>query len=278
MNIYADAEQGDDPIQEVNLMMSTQTSVKDDLSYLRPETAQKTFTEFKSTSSHCKSCLPVGIATIGRVFRKEISPIPFTRLREFNQAELEYFYDPTTLTDPKNCNYNFLLSHPLQVVTREDPHHSKSLTLSQLATENYICHEWMYRFIVQAIHFCLRIGIDLGRLRLRQHHSNELAHYSSDCWDIDFNAAFADGETRWLEIIGISDRGTFDLSAHEQRCGQSLKATRPFGKYPLTISTGAVPTRPMPMFVLRTSLRSMPRKYFGRPSNLPFDYRKYYIL
>ena len=97
----------------------------------------------------------------------------------------------------------------------------------------------MYHFVVPALHFYLQTGDfpgeNISRLRLWQHHSNKLVHYSSDCWDIEFHVAFKRDETKWLEIIGFSDRETFDLSALERRRGHLLKAIKPFGKHPSTI-------------------------------------------
>lgn len=97
---FSQKSRGFGSIQTVNLMMSTHTSYAQNLSYLRPETAQGAFTEFKSLYSYNSETLPFGIVNIGKAYRKEVNPTPFTRLREFNQAELEYFYDPTNVISP----------------------------------------------------------------------------------------------------------------------------------------------------------------------------------
>ena len=80
--------------------------------------------------------------------------------------------------------------------------------------------------MVRALLFCFRIGIDPGQIRIRQHMKDELAHYSSDCWDIEFNMSFDHQSDEWLEIIGISDRGTYDLTAHQRASNQALVARR----------------------------------------------------
>ena len=81
-----------------NLMFKTQVGpVESDenLAYLRPETAQAIFTQFKNVVDSTSRKLPFGIAQIGKSFRNEITPRNFIfRVREFEQAELEYFVKP----------------------------------------------------------------------------------------------------------------------------------------------------------------------------------------
>ena len=83
-----------------NLMFKTHVGpVEDDdnIAYLRPETAQAIFTQFKNVVDATSRKLPFGIAQIGKSFRNEITPRNFIfRVREFEQAELEYFVYPGT--------------------------------------------------------------------------------------------------------------------------------------------------------------------------------------
>jgi glycyl-tRNA synthetase len=78
-----------------NLMMQTQVGAMEDAesrAYLRPETAQGIFVNFKNIYQSARKKPPFGIAQIGKSFRNEITPRYFTfRVREFEQAELEYF-------------------------------------------------------------------------------------------------------------------------------------------------------------------------------------------
>ena len=63
--------------------------------YLRPETAQGIFVNFKNVLRSTRQKMPMGIAQIGKSFRNEITPGNFTfRTREFEQMELEFFCDP----------------------------------------------------------------------------------------------------------------------------------------------------------------------------------------
>ena len=81
-----------------NLMFKTMTGPvesADNLAYLRPETAQAIFTQFKNVVDSTSRKLPFGIAQIGKSFRNEITPRNFIfRVREFEQAELEFFVMP----------------------------------------------------------------------------------------------------------------------------------------------------------------------------------------
>ncbi len=81
-----------------NLMFKTYVGATEDessIAYLRPETAQAIFVQFKNVLDTARKKLPFGIAQIGKAFRNEINPRNFTfRSREFEQMELEYFCRP----------------------------------------------------------------------------------------------------------------------------------------------------------------------------------------
>lgn len=84
--------------RQFNLMFKTNVGpIEDDTSYgyLRPETAQSIFSNFKNVIDSSSKSLPFGIAQIGKAFRNEITPRNFIfRVREFEQMELEYFVEP----------------------------------------------------------------------------------------------------------------------------------------------------------------------------------------
>ena len=86
--------------RQFNLMFKTNVGPIDDgksFGYLRPETAQSIFTNFKNIVDSTSNTLPFGIAQIGKAFRNEITPRNFIfRVREFEQMELEFFVAPGT--------------------------------------------------------------------------------------------------------------------------------------------------------------------------------------
>ena len=87
-------------IRKFNLMFKTFQGVTEDstsIVYLRPETAQGIFVDFKNVIRTTRKKIPMGIAQIGKAFRNEITPGNFTfRTREFEQMELEFFCKPGT--------------------------------------------------------------------------------------------------------------------------------------------------------------------------------------
>ncbi len=88
------------PIRHFNLMFKTFQGVTEeakDVVYLRPETAQGIFVNFKNVQRASRKKIPFGIGQVGKSFRNEITPGNFTfRTREFEQLELEFFCEPGT--------------------------------------------------------------------------------------------------------------------------------------------------------------------------------------
>lgn len=91
--------------REFNMMFQTWVgALRDDsaVAYLRPETAQGIFANFKNVTDSTRVKIPFGIAQVGKSFRNEITPRNFIfRSREFEQMEIEYFIDPSEETWPK---------------------------------------------------------------------------------------------------------------------------------------------------------------------------------
>jgi glycyl-tRNA synthetase len=87
-------------VRQFNLMFKTQIGAMEDaasVAYLRPETAQSIFVNFKNVMSTNRVKIPFGIAQVGKAFRNEITPKQFLfRMREFEQMEIEYFCEEKT--------------------------------------------------------------------------------------------------------------------------------------------------------------------------------------
>ncbi len=109
-------------IRQFNLMFKTHQGVTDDsaaLVYLRPETAQGIFVNFRNVATTTRKKVPFGIAQIGKSFRNEITPGNFIfRTREFEQMEMEYFCHPDESKKFfeywKDYCYNWVLDHGLK--------------------------------------------------------------------------------------------------------------------------------------------------------------------
>ncbi len=132
-----------DPLdgKQFNTMLKTQVGAKKDeiaTSYLRPETAQGIFVNFKNTVDAFHPKLPFGIAQIGKAFRNEIAPRDFLfRQREFEQMEIEYFIRPAEwekyfeywkeemLSWMEEVGIDMNKVHELEVPDAERAHYSK---------------------------------------------------------------------------------------------------------------------------------------------------------
>jgi len=73
-------------------------------------------------------------------------------------------------------------------------------------------------FLVRIMLFMEKIGIDMKKLRFRQHMANEMAHYAADCWDCELLSSYG-----WVECVGCADRSAFDLSVHMKATGVPLQ-------------------------------------------------------
>ena len=111
-------------IRKFNLMFKTFQGVTEDAKntvYLRPETAQGIFVNFKNVQRTSRKKLPFGIAQIGKSFRNEITPGNFTfRTREFEQMELEFFCKPDTDLEWFDYWKNFCLNWLSELGLKED--------------------------------------------------------------------------------------------------------------------------------------------------------------
>ena len=111
-------------IRQFNLMFKTFQGVTEDAKntvYLRPETAQGIFVNFKNVQRTSRKKLPFGIAQIGKSFRNEITPGNFTfRTREFEQMELEFFCKPDTDLEWFDYWKNFCLNWLSELGLKED--------------------------------------------------------------------------------------------------------------------------------------------------------------
>ena len=131
------------PIRRFNLMFKTFQGVTEDSKseiYLRPETAQGIFVNFKNIARTSRKKIPFGIAQVGKSFRNEITPGNFTfRTREFEQMELEFFCKPGEDLEWynywKNYSFNWLLSLGMNEETlRLRNHEQEELSFYSKAT------------------------------------------------------------------------------------------------------------------------------------------------
>ncbi len=141
--------------QKFNLLFETQLGVVEgekSVLYLRGETAQGIFTNFKNIMDSNRVSLPFGVGQIGKSFRNEITTGQFIfRTLELEQAEIEYFFDP------------------------------------EAAKWEELFKSWqdaMWQFVSETL------GVSKENLRWRRHTDKERSHYSRDTYDLDYNFPF----------------------------------------------------------------------------------------
>lgn len=159
--------------------------------FLRPETAQGMFVNFKRLLEFNQGKLPFAAAQIGNSFRNEISPRSgLLRVREFTMAEIEHFVDPNDKAHPKFSdieNVEVTLYSANNQVSGESP---KTVKIGDAVRSKLINNETLGYFIARIFLFMTKCGINKEKLRFRQHMSNEMAHYACDCWDAECHTSY----------------------------------------------------------------------------------------
>ncbi len=202
-----------------NLMFATRIGPGDsDPGYLRPETAQGLFVNMPWLYRYHREKIPFGAVQIGRAYRNEISPRQgLIRLREFWQAEAEVFVDPNDKTHPR---FDAIKTTNVPLVPADnDP---LETTLETAVEKGIIKNQQVAYYIARTQQILTQAGIHPDRLRFRQHESDEMAHYASDCWDAEFQSQ----RYGWVECVGIADRGCYDLEKHQKESNDSMEAFR----------------------------------------------------
>ena len=208
---------------DFNLMFTTNVGPKvskENTSFLRPETAQLIFTNFKLVAEHSRAKLPFGIAQVGKAFRNEISPRDFIfRAREFEQMEIEYFIHPD---DVSNCpwveeayetEFNILTAE----MQEKGIEKTKKVKGKQAYEEGIIKTPWHVYWLHHALKFYIDLGANPENFRLREHLQKEKSHYALETWDIDYKFPFG-----WKELTGAANRTDYDLNQHIKHSKKDL--------------------------------------------------------
>ena len=190
--------------------------------YLRPELAQNIFVNFKRVYDYMKQKLPFGIAQVGKSYRREISPKPFVRMREFLQMEIEYAFDPMDIdnyigyTNEISSSVLPLYSEARQIANSD----IETQTVEYFITNSTIENKIMATFLVKIYNFAMMIGLKPDKVRFREHMKQEKAHYAKSCWDLECLV-----DNNWLECVGCANRQDYDLKAHSHTHSFAIKRT-----------------------------------------------------
>lgn len=204
-----------------NLMFQTSIGPSSNLpGYLRPETAQGQFLNFAKLLEFNQSNMPFASASIGKSYRNEISPrAGLLRVREFLMAEIEHFVDPEG--GKKHSRFSEVENVELVLLDRETQLSGRTTTrkvaIGQAVKTGLVDNETLGYFLARIHLFLEKIGIDLSKMRFRQHMANEMAHYATDCWDAEMLTT-----SGWVECVGCADRSAYDLTVHAKKTGAPL--------------------------------------------------------
>ncbi len=189
-----------------NLMLKTHTGPiesDDNVAYLRPETAQAIFVQFKNVWDSSRVRMPFGIGQIGKAFRNEITPRNYIfRSREFEQMELEFFIKPDEA---------IRLLHGAVAAWHEGADLSEP-------RPNWGWEMWHRYWVEQRTKYYAGIGLGADVLDYHWQKPEELAHYARATVDILFKFPFGTEE-----LEGIAARGNFDLTQHQKYSGKPLE-------------------------------------------------------
>jgi glycyl-tRNA synthetase len=189
-----------------NLMLRTYvgpTATEDDIAYLRPETAQAIFAQFKNVCDSSRVKVPFGIGQIGKAFRNEVTPKNFTfRSREFEQMELEFFIKP---------------DEAVKLIHGSVASWSEGADLSE-PKPDWGWEMWHRYWVAQRTAYYASIGLGADDLDYYWQSKADLAHYARACVDILFKFPFGTDE-----LEGIAARGSFDLTQHQAHSGKQLE-------------------------------------------------------
>lgn len=197
-----------------NLMLKTYVGPvesEDNKSYLRPETAQAIFAQFKNVLEVSRQKIPFGICQIGKAFRNEINPRNFTfRSREFEQMELEFFIRPDEGIEAIHGS----------VAKPSGPGHPGA------PLANWGWQLWHQYWVEERLRFYESIGLPHQSLVEYWQKPEELAHYARATVDILYKFPFSKrdekGELMGEELEGIAARSDFDLSQHQRFSGKPM--------------------------------------------------------
>ncbi|ETV66291.1 glycine-tRNA ligase [Aphanomyces astaci] len=189
--------------------------------YLRPETAQGIFLNFRRLLEYNAGKIPFGCAQIGNAFRNEIAPRGgLVRVREFQQAEIEWFVHPD---DKSHAKFGQVAAQRLTLFPKSNQLTTgKTVVLSvrDAVDQKLIANESLAYYLARTASFVSLLGIDMSRVRFRQHLDTEMAHYACDCWDLEIQLS-----SGWVECAGHADRSCYDLQVHAAKSKVEMVGT-----------------------------------------------------
>lgn len=211
------------PSTPFNMMFPLGVGPKGDMrAYLRPETAQGVYLNFKREFEALRRRLPMGLAIIGRAYRNEISPRQGTyRMREFIQAELQIFFDPATFAD--RVPLDTASETPVRIAWAAE---KAEPTAQEIAAKDLVARglpSWYVRHLVHVQGFYLdALRVPRDAFRFAELDERERAFYNKLHFDVQVRQESLGG---FREVGGVHYRTDHDLKGHETGSRQKQSVT-----------------------------------------------------
>jgi glycyl-tRNA synthetase len=197
-----------DKTKNFNMMFKVGIGPEEEEAYLRPETCQSIFVDFPRLFKTMRGKLPLGIAQVGKSFRNEIAPRQsLLRLREFYQAEIEVFCNPSKLDEVEK--FSEIQDVVIRVQTDADP---VSMTCEEAVESGIIPNKFVAYYLGILTEFYEKTGIDITKSRFRKLGDKEKAFYAKVAFDFEVETTIG-----WLELVACNYRSDYDLSSHAKK-------------------------------------------------------------
>ncbi|MEM1534140.1 MAG: glycine--tRNA ligase [candidate division WOR-3 bacterium] len=206
--------------KEHHLMFKLSVGGGEETAFLRPETAQNIFLNFKRIAFSMRAKLPFAVAQVGKSFRNEISPRQsIIRLREFSQMEVEVFFSPLRADGPRG--FEEVGDTVIRVLTREEQMRGNGeaveLRARDAVEEGIVPNRFLAYYLAREVRFFQSLGIPPENMRFRHLLPEETPHYSGGNFDLEVKFSFG-----WKEIVGNAYRRDYDLTVHSRHSGEDL--------------------------------------------------------
>jgi len=212
-------------VKKFNMMMSVPIGATgDQLAYLRPETCQSIFLDFKRLYKNWRGELPLGIAQAGKSFRNEIAPRnTLLRQREFGQMEVEIFFDPDKVNEAPlfeevaDYKLNLLLLKEKKV---------KKVSCKSAVSKKIVSGKFIAYYLTRVQQFYHKLGIPVEKMRFRGLDDDEKAFYARETWDFEVET-----DLGWIELMACNYRTDYDLKGHAEQSKQDLSVNEQGKKF-----------------------------------------------
>lgn len=196
-----------------NMMFKVGIGAEGKEAYLRPETCQSIFVDFSRLYKIMRCKLPIAFAQIGKVFRNEISPRQcLLRLREFNQAEIEVFFNPKKAGHEK---FNSLKNYKLRLADNEG--NVNEISCEEALKKKILPNELIAYYLSLLQQFYEKTGINVKKSRFRKLSDEEKAFYAETAYDFEVLTNLG-----WIELVACNYRTDYDLAGHEKTSKQDM--------------------------------------------------------